>query len=288
MGPDGVRVHACVDAGGDGVPVVLLHGITRSSAAWRWLVPRLRVARSVVRVDLRGHGRSDRAPDHYDLQGYVDDAVAVLEQVVGRPALVVGQSLGGLTGATVAQQRPDLVAGVLLVDPALQLGEPWPDPDAGPRGPLIDGFHRQLDEVPVAVATREEPREHAARIAARPSGHGGTVAERYCDDAPLARAEGELRCDLRVLADVIEPPPEHLGRGWDPEAGFAAPGLVLAADRHAPDRVTRRRDAERMVQVCPQLRWIEVPGAGHELQDERHHRATFVAHLDDLLARLDP
>ena len=275
------------DGGGPGVPVVLLHGITRSSAAWAWLVAEL-AGRAVVRVDLRGHGRSERAPGAYHLQGYVDDTVGVIEEAAGRPALVVGQSLGGLTGAALAQQRPDLVAGVLLVDPALQLGEPWPRPGHGPRGPLIDTFNLQQVEVPVARATDGTPEEHAARVAVRQSGHGDTVAERYCDDVPLARAVAELQCDLSVLDDVIDPPPEHLGPGWDPEAGFPAPGIVLAADRAAPDRVTRRIDAERMSQGCPDLDWVEVAGAGHELQDERAHRATFVAHLHALLERLDP
>lgn len=288
VGPDGVRVHACVDGDGSRVPVVLVPGITRSSAVWRWLLGHLVVDRVVVRVDLRGHGASDRAPGRYDLQGYVDDLVAVLEGVVGRPALLVGQSLGGVTCAAVAQQRPDLAGGVLLVDPALQLGEPWPDPDVRPQGPIIDGFHFQLAQVPVAREAGEQRHEQAARVAARPSGHGETVAERYCEGVPLAWAEAELQCDLAVLDDVIDPPPEHLGPGWDPEAGFAAPGVVLGADRRAPDRVTRRVDAERLPRVCPALEWVEVAGGGHELQDERDHRATFVAHLHALSDRLDP
>ena len=288
VGPDGVRVHACVDGDGPGVPVVLLHGITRSSAAWRWLLPHLTADRRVLRVDLRGHGSSARAPGRYDLTGYVHDVVAVAEQVVGRPALLVGQSLGGLTAATVAQRRPDLVAGVLLVDPALQLGEPWPDPDVRPHGPIIEAFRLQLAEARAARAAGEQRHDHADRVAARPSGHGDTVAERYCDGVPLVRAEAELQCDLSVLDDVIDPPPEHLGPGWDAEDGFDAPGIVLGADRHAPDRVTRRLDAQRMPRTCPRLRWIEVAGGGHELQDERDHRAAFVAHLDGLLDELDP
>lgn len=287
-GPDGVRVHACVEGDGRGVPVVLLHGITRDAGAWAWLVPHLAGDRRVVRVDLRGHGSSDRAPGEYHLDGYVTDAVAVLEAVVAGPAVLVGQSLGGLTGAAVAQQRPDLVAGVLLVDPALQLGEPWPVPGTGPSGPLIDTFHLQREQVPAALATEEEAEVHAARVAVRPSGHGDTVAERYAEGVPLARARAELRCDLSVLDPVIDPPPEHLGPGWDPAAGFEAPGVVLGADRGAPDRVTRRRDAEQLSRVCADLDWVEVEGGGHELQDERDHRATFVAHLDGLLARLDP
>lgn len=291
LGPDGVRVHACVDGAAGGVPVVLLHGITRSAEAWAWLVPHLAGERQVVRIDLRGHGGSDRAPGRYDLRGYVADAVAVLQEVVGRsaaPALLVGQSLGGLTSAAVAQQRPDLVAGVLLVDPALQLGEPWPTPGTGPSGPLIDNFRRQQEQAPAARAAGVDAHEFALTVAQRPSGHGDTVAERYAAGVPLAWARGELECDLTVLDPVLDPPPEHLGPGWEPAAGFVAPGVVLGADRQAPDRVTRRRDAEGLPLACADLQWVEVAGAGHELQDERDHRATFVDHLDGLLDQLDP
>lgn len=215
------------DGHGEGVPVMLLHGVTRSSAAWRWVLPHLVGSRVVVRIDLRGMATPTAPPARTRCPGTSPTPWACSRRRWG------GQRCWSASRSAGSPRRP------------------W----------------------------------HSG---GRPSGHGDTVAERYCDGVPLARAEAELQCDLSVLDRVIDPPPEHLGPGWDPEAGFDAPGVVLSADRHAPDRVTRRRDAERMPQVCPDLEWVEVAGAGHELQDERDHRATFVAHLGALLGRLDP
>ena len=43
-------------------PILVLHGITQSTATWGWLVPHLADTHRVVRLDFRGHGRSGRTP----------------------------------------------------------------------------------------------------------------------------------------------------------------------------------------------------------------------------------
>ena len=78
---------------------------------------------SVLRLDFRGHGDSDRAPGAYGMPEYVSDAVAVCEQLAQRPCVVVGHSLGGATAAALAQQRPDLVRAVVLEDAPLFLND---------------------------------------------------------------------------------------------------------------------------------------------------------------------
>src|SRR3546814_5323711 len=52
-------------------PILVLHGITQSVATWGWLVPHLADAHRVVRLDLRGHGRSGRTPGAYEFPGYI-------------------------------------------------------------------------------------------------------------------------------------------------------------------------------------------------------------------------
>ena len=94
---DGVALHT--EVRGSGPPVVLVHGITESSEAWGPFVDRLAVDRTVLTVDLRGHGRSGDGDDRSTqrLATDVHDAVvaAGLDTVD-----VIGHSLGGMVAAT--------------------------------------------------------------------------------------------------------------------------------------------------------------------------------------------
>ena len=78
----------------DGPAVLLLHGVSGSTATYDFLVPGYPGHR-LHRLDFRGHGRSDRAPGAYLLDDYASDAEAVLDAI--GPALIVGHSLGGIT-----------------------------------------------------------------------------------------------------------------------------------------------------------------------------------------------
>src|SRR4051812_44998403 len=112
---DGVRLAWC-DLGGDGQPVLLLHGLAGHADEWRqtasWLTQRCRV----VALDARGHGRSQRLPDDVSPAAQVADASFTIEHLGLSPVVVVGQSLGGLTALSLADERPDLVRGLVVVD----------------------------------------------------------------------------------------------------------------------------------------------------------------------------
>ena len=114
-----VGLNVVVDGPDDAPPILLLHGILGSARTWDWIVPRLEDRYRVLRLDFRGHGASDRTPGEYGSSGYVSDAIAVCEQAIGRPCIVMGHSLGGVTAAIVMQQRPELIRAAILEDPPL-------------------------------------------------------------------------------------------------------------------------------------------------------------------------
>jgi pimeloyl-ACP methyl ester carboxylesterase len=94
----------------------LVHGASMSGDAWREFIPYLlEFDLTLIVVDLRGHGDSPRA-DSYRIQDFVDDLVETLPQGLD---LLIGQSLGGLTGAwACAELRPKRFIGV---DPAFSV-----------------------------------------------------------------------------------------------------------------------------------------------------------------------
>ena len=94
---------------GEGPPVLLLHGGLANSNYWGNQVEVLRSHRTVIVVDSRGHGRSerDRRPFGYDLMA--DDVVALLSHLGLPNADVVGWSDGAIIGLDLAIRHPDRV-----------------------------------------------------------------------------------------------------------------------------------------------------------------------------------
>ncbi|MEW1955035.1 alpha/beta hydrolase [Terrabacter sp. NPDC080008] len=114
---------------GSAPPVLLVHATGESSADWEQVAPGLATDRLVVAVDLRGHGSSPRAGSYAltELAGDVEAVAAGLAAEHGRPADVVGHSLGGLVACIVASRRPELVHRLVLEDvPVPHPREPRP------------------------------------------------------------------------------------------------------------------------------------------------------------------
>jgi pimeloyl-ACP methyl ester carboxylesterase len=104
--------------GGEGQPLLLLHGLAGSTGNWVELVPDLVQRYRVLAVDLPGHAGSGRLPRGASTADFAAVAAAVLEAEAPAPALVAGHSFGGLVALRLAQSRPELVRGLLLVSPA--------------------------------------------------------------------------------------------------------------------------------------------------------------------------
>ncbi len=108
------------DDQGRGRPLVLIHGITESRRMWDPLLDALAATWRVVRIDVRGHGESDRRPP-YDPVTMADDVAAVVEALgLGAP-LLVGHSMGGVVvSAYGGAGHP--ARGIVNVDQMLALG----------------------------------------------------------------------------------------------------------------------------------------------------------------------
>jgi pimeloyl-ACP methyl ester carboxylesterase len=123
-------VSTAVLEGGDGPPLVLLHGPAAYAAQWRCVIPALAGTHRVIAPDLPGHGASaplDGVPDAARLVTWLDELVAA---TCGEPPTIVGQVLGGAMGARLAMARPASVRRLVLVE-SLGLAPFAPDPAMG-------------------------------------------------------------------------------------------------------------------------------------------------------------
>ncbi len=123
-------------------PVVfLIHGLAHwTEGAWTRTVARLPAHMRIAAFDLPGFGISAKPDVAYDLPLFARAADAVLDALApDRPVAVVGHSLGAMIAADLAARRPELVARLVLVDPAGFLTMPgWLF--GVMRGPLIEGL----------------------------------------------------------------------------------------------------------------------------------------------------
>ena len=105
-----------VDA--DRPTILMLHGGGQNRFSWKNTGQVLADhGFHVIALDARGHGDSDRAPNaEYTVDAFSRDAAAVLKQI-GRPVVLIGASMGGMTGIQTAHQAgPDIVTKLVLVD----------------------------------------------------------------------------------------------------------------------------------------------------------------------------
>jgi pimeloyl-ACP methyl ester carboxylesterase len=274
---DGIGLNVEVEGPESGPVVAFLHGVSGSSRTYGWLPPEITESRRILRIDLRGHGDSDPAPGTYLLHRYGADVAAILREVGGGPAVVVGHSLGGSTGWWLAQNEPGLLAGAFLEDPPLYMGEPAEHANnvAAARFPAIRDN---------AIAMREEGLDDeaaAARLAAAPM-RDATMGDLMMADGLLARAHAHLVMDPEVLTMAADN--TTLGE-TDVEAPVGVPVLVLAAGVEPAFTVAHE---ERMKATHPDVEVVRVAGAGHGIHDEKAHRAEYVEALGAFLAQHAP
>ncbi len=104
--------------GGEGEPLLLLHGLAGSTGNWVELLPELVQRYRVIALDLPGHAGSGPLPRGASTADFAAVAAAVLVAEESGPAVVAGHSFGGLVALRLAHSRAELVRGLLLVSPA--------------------------------------------------------------------------------------------------------------------------------------------------------------------------
>ncbi len=107
-----------VEAGKGRPDVVLEAGRNDVAASWRRVMDLLAPHVHVVAYDRAGLGASAPSSDPFFLARQVDDLVSVITSTAAGPCVLAGHSWGGILVQLLAWRRPDLVAGLVLVDPA--------------------------------------------------------------------------------------------------------------------------------------------------------------------------
>lgn len=159
-----------LDWGGDGPPVLALHGLASTSHWYDPVSARVQDQFHVIAPDQRGHGQTTQAGDGYDWHTLASDAVGLLDNLGIEKAAVLGHSWGGQVAINVAAHFPERVEALVMIDggfftPSLMPGT-WEDFKerlsprnvSGTREDFLDRMRSQLymawnDEIERIVQT---------------------------------------------------------------------------------------------------------------------------------------
>ena len=120
------EIDDCTDAWKKPESVVMIHGFTENTAAYRAWVPHLARNYRVIRFDQLGFGKSSAVTGDFTFTNelLVDNAARVIKELAGAPVHVVGAKSGGLVAIELAAMRPDLVKTVTLASTPLDAPQP--------------------------------------------------------------------------------------------------------------------------------------------------------------------
>jgi non-heme chloroperoxidase len=269
---DGGTLH--VIERGQGRPLILLHGVTLQAEVWAPLLHLLSDRFRVMAVDVRGHGQSVVGDEGVGRRAAAQDVVSLLEHFDLTDAVLAGHSMGGMIigetctrhGDVVAQRVAGLVfmntASARLVPPAALPAVRVARRRAGARVAagrqlprLVGPNNRSL------IATR-------AAFGAHPSGAAVEQARRMGEAV-------DLRYYIPLWTDLLD---------YDGEAGlemFDGPALVLVGSL---DRLTPPAMARRLASHLADAELHVIPGAGHQLLQERPREVSeLITQLGDRL-----
>ncbi|MCX4832003.1 alpha/beta hydrolase [Streptomyces sp. NBC_01016] len=140
---NGLRLHAVT--GGDGPALLLVGGWPQTWYAWREVMPALARRHTVVAVDSRGAGLSDKPDDGYDAGTLAADLVALMAALGHDRFDVVGHDIGTWTGYALAADHPERVGRLAILEaviPGLTPSPPFFGPDAANLRLWQFGFNR--------------------------------------------------------------------------------------------------------------------------------------------------
>ena len=228
----------CLDWGGNGAPMLALHGLASSGHWYRRLAPYLCDDYRIIAPDQRGHGATTQAASGYDWQTLAEDAVRLLDHFGIERAAALGHSWGGHVASNLAMRFPGRVSRLVMIDGGFQDGGLLPNP-------TWEAFRQRLAPRRVA-GTRDE---YLANLAANLSFCWGDDLAEIALTMVYEGADGQMRDNLRpenhaqVLATMWnEPPSAVLPR-------VKVPALVVAAGPRA-DRVNSEFSRQREVMVA--------------------------------------
>lgn len=246
----GADVDIAFRVRGSGPAVVLLHGTSANHAVWQPIGDVLEHRATVIALDQRGHGRSDKPAAGYAADDFAGDVITVLDSLGIERAVIAGHSLGGRNAWVTAALHSERVAGVVVVDYTPYVEASVLD-DLESR--VANGFRSFADVVEIEAYLRArygailpDAIERRARWGYAPGEDGRWM--------PLADPEA-----MRLLIEGFRTP-------WDAE--YAAVTAPMTHLRGIDSKIVGEDAWQRAAAARPADRWVVADDADHYIPEE--------------------
>jgi pimeloyl-ACP methyl ester carboxylesterase len=243
----------------DAPPVVLVHGLSATNASMLPLIPALSDEFRVLAPDLPGHGGTQATNSPHAARYLGDWLLAFLRETCDRPAVLVGNSLGGRTSLEAALISPDEVRGLVLLCPAVAFRK------LRQLVPFVRLVPDELASLPVRV-----PRRMAMRgirgLFADPSRLPESWYEAAIDEFMRVVSIRQNRLAIfSALRNVYLDEPFGESGFWDRLPGLKPPALFVWGDR---DVLVPAGFARFVDEALPAGRSVVLEDCGHVPQFE--------------------
>lgn len=255
---------------GEGVPVVMVHGLGGSHLNWVALGPALAGRHHVYAIDLAGFGLTSGTNRSTTVQANAELVARFVREVVARPVVLIGNSMGGMVSLLVTAAHPDLVEGLVLLDPSIPIPRQRPDFKIAAQFALYATpfvGERYMTVMSKRVSDRQRVQSVVDLCFADPSKADPAVvaagvelaAHRRHTPGQEAAFLGAARSLMRVLAAP--------GRYQSLIQGIDTPVLLFHGEL---DRLVPVAAARAIAASNPKWETEFLPGVGHTPQLEAH------------------
>ncbi len=265
-----------VDYGGRGQPVVLVHGLGGSHHNWNALAPHIAHLGHVYALDLRGFGRTPPAGRGTTVDANQRLVHQFIEHLDAGPAMLIGNSMGGMISMMQAAREPSSVSRLVLISPAAPA---WDRAQVNARWAILSALYLVPGVGHAAMKRYESSRTPEQRVHESftlVAADAGGLAPLRDDHIAMARERRTQPWAIPAVLDAYR----SIVRYYLPRARYdnivssvQAPTLLVHGK---VDRVVPFVGSRRLASLRPDWTFAPLNGVGHVAQME----------VPDLLARL--
>jgi pimeloyl-ACP methyl ester carboxylesterase len=234
---DGIKI--AYRRAGHGPPLFFLHGALSDSRYWQGQIETLSDEFTAIAWDEPGAGQSGDIHEGFELADYARCLATLIEEVGGSPGHVAGLSWGGVVALELYDQRPDLIASLILADSYAGWKGSLPTEEVQAR---VDGVRRILS-APVKDFTSGFP----GMFGSAPSAEATELIDRMASDARPESVEIQVglvaAADQREILESVE-----------------VPALLIWGEEDARSPLSV---AKQFGDAIPGSELVVIPGAGH-------------------------